>query len=45
MELQMSDEVVYKDLLRFYKPNGYTPINPNDYEYLGPKGAKTAKAN
>ncbi|MBI0575904.1 LTA synthase family protein [Neobacillus cucumis] len=41
-ELQMSDEVVYKDLLRFYKPEGYTPINPDDYEYLGPKG--TAKA-
>jgi lipoteichoic acid synthase len=42
-ELQMSDEIVYKDLLRFYKPNGYTPINPNDYEYLGPKGSKTSK--
>ncbi|OIK08293.1 glycerol phosphate lipoteichoic acid synthase [Bacillus sp. MUM 116] len=41
-ELQMSDEVVYKDLLRFYKPEGYTPINPDDYEYLGPKGAKTS---
>ncbi|WML60171.1 LTA synthase family protein [Neobacillus sp. PS2-9] len=42
-ELQMSDEIVYKDLLRFYKPQGYTPINPNDYEYLGPKGSKTVK--
>ncbi|WP_223595477.1 LTA synthase family protein [Neobacillus bataviensis] len=42
-ELQMSDEVVYKDLLRFYKPQGYTPINPNDYEYLGPKGNKGTK--
>lgn len=39
-ELNMSDEIVYKDLLRFYKPEGYTPINPNDYEYLGPKGNK-----
>lgn len=38
-ELQMSDEVVYKDLLRFYKPKGFTPINPDDYEYLGPKKA------
>jgi lipoteichoic acid synthase len=36
-ELQMSDEIVYKDLLRFYQPQGYTPINPNDYEYLAPK--------
>jgi lipoteichoic acid synthase len=43
-ELQMSDEVVTRDLLRFYKPTGYTPINPNDYEYLGPKGAKGAKS-
>ncbi len=37
LELQMSDEIVYKDLLRFYQPQGYTPINPNDYEYLAPK--------
>ncbi len=46
-ELQMSDEIVYKDLLRFYKPDGYTPINPNDYEYLGPKGkvTKTSENN
>ncbi|MGG1399273.1 LTA synthase family protein [Bacillus salipaludis] len=41
-ELQMSDEVVYKDLLRFYKPEGYKPINPDDYEYLGPKGTTKA---
>lgn len=44
-ELQMSDEIVYKDLLRFYKPQGYTSINPNDYEYLGPKGNKTEKTS
>lgn len=43
-ELQMSDEVVTKDLLRFYKPSGYKPINPNDYEYLGPKGSKGVKS-
>jgi lipoteichoic acid synthase len=42
-ELNMSDEIVYKDLLRFYKPEGYTPINPNDYEYLGPKGDKVTE--
>lgn len=40
-ELQMSDEVVYKDLLRFYKPDGFTPINPDNYDYLGPKRTKT----
>lgn len=43
-ELQMSDEIVYKDLLRFYKPEGYTPINPDDYEYLSPKGSKGTNA-
>jgi len=42
-ELQMSDEVVYKDLLRFYKPDGYKPINPDDYEYLGPKKQPAVK--
>jgi lipoteichoic acid synthase len=42
-ELQMSDDIVNKDLLRFYKPKGFTPINPNDYEYLGPKKTKAAK--
>ncbi|MCM3767840.1 LTA synthase family protein [Neobacillus niacini] len=44
-ELQMSDEVVYKDLLRFYQPDGYKAINPNDYEYLGPKMNKGSKAS
>ncbi|WP_066061652.1 LTA synthase family protein [Neobacillus soli] len=43
-ELQMSDEIVYKDLLRFYEPEGYTPINPDDYEYLSPKGSKGTNA-
>lgn len=33
-ELQMSDEIVYKDLLRFYKPDGFVPINRNDYQYV-----------
>jgi lipoteichoic acid synthase len=42
-ELQMSDEIVYKDLLRFYQPAGYTPINPRDYEYLAPRGDNVPK--
>jgi lipoteichoic acid synthase len=42
-ELQMSDKVVNKDLLRFYKPAGFTPIDPNKYQYLGPKGKKGTK--
>lgn len=33
-ELQMSDNIVYKDLLRFYQPDGYEPINRNDYQYI-----------
>lgn len=43
-ELTMSDEVVYKDLLRFYKPAGYKAIDPNNYEYLGPKASKAKAA-
>jgi lipoteichoic acid synthase len=34
MKLKISDEIVYKDLLRFYTPEGFTPINPKDYQYL-----------
>jgi lipoteichoic acid synthase len=33
-ELQLSDRVVNGDLLRFYTPAGFTPINPGDYNYL-----------
>jgi lipoteichoic acid synthase len=36
----MSDKIINKDLLRFYKPKGYTQIIPNDYQYLGPKNPK-----
>jgi len=42
-ELVMSDDIVNKDLLRFYKPKGFKPINPDDYNYLGPKGNKGSK--
>ncbi|CAH0344706.1 LTA synthase family protein [Bacillus sp. CECT 9360] len=31
--LGLSDEVVNGDLLRFYTPNGYKPIDPADYDY------------
>jgi lipoteichoic acid synthase len=41
----MSDEIVYKDLLRFYQPEGYTPIDPNDFEYLAPKMKKGVTEN
>lgn len=33
MKLQMSDKIVNQDLLRFYTPEGFTPINPSDYQY------------
>lgn len=33
-DLEMSDNIVYKDLLRFYKPNGFTPVNPKEIEYI-----------
>lgn len=31
--LSLSDKVVYDDLLRFYTPNGFTPVNRDDYDY------------
>ncbi|MFD1862981.1 LTA synthase family protein [Planococcus chinensis] len=34
-ELKLSDRVVNSDLLRFYTPSGFTPIDPADYNYLG----------
>lgn len=34
MKLKISDEIVYKDLLRFYTPEGFEPINPKDYQYI-----------
>ncbi|WP_080846138.1 LTA synthase family protein [Cytobacillus gottheilii] len=33
-ELEMSDQLLYKDLLRFYKPAGFKPINREDYQYV-----------
>ncbi|MDF2903664.1 MAG: polyglycerolphosphate lipoteichoic acid synthase LtaS [Bacillus sp. (in: firmicutes)] len=34
MKLKISDEIVYKDLLRFYTPQGFTKIDPKDYSYV-----------
>ncbi len=33
LKLQLSDKVVNGDLLRFYKPTGYTPVDPSQYNY------------
>ncbi|MGY3189811.1 LTA synthase family protein [Lysinibacillus sp. TE18511] len=32
-KLELSDKVVNGDLLRFYKPTGYTPVDPSQYNY------------
>lgn len=32
-KLDLSDKVVNGDLLRFYKPRGYTPVDPSQYHY------------
>ncbi|PAL08750.1 MULTISPECIES: LTA synthase family protein [Peribacillus] len=33
MRLNLSDKVVNGDLLRFYTPKGFKPIDPTDYDY------------
>ncbi|WP_318503625.1 LTA synthase family protein [Bacillus sp. T3] len=38
--LKISDEIVTKDLLRFYTPEGFTPIDPKDYQYVKGKDSK-----
>lgn len=32
-KLKLSDKIVYGDLLRFYTPKGFQPIDPSDYDY------------
>ncbi|OCA91860.1 LTA synthase family protein [Pseudobacillus wudalianchiensis] len=32
-KLQLSDKVLNEDLLRFYTPKGFKPVNPSDYDY------------
>lgn len=39
-ELQLSDGVVNGDLLRFYTPVGFTPVNPSDYYYQEPRNTE-----
>jgi lipoteichoic acid synthase len=29
----MSDRIVNQDLLRFYTPEGFKPVDPSDYDY------------
>ncbi|USK62382.1 LTA synthase family protein [Peribacillus asahii] len=37
MELKLSDKVVYGDLLRFYTPQGFHPVDPLNYDYRNTK--------
>lgn len=32
-KLQISDDINNKNLLRFYTPKGFTPVNPSNYSY------------
>jgi lipoteichoic acid synthase len=32
-KLGYSDELIYRDLLRFYTPSGFTPIKPQTFDY------------
>lgn len=41
-ELLMSDNIVYKDLLRFHNPEGFEPINRKDYKYIKEEPAEEA---
>ncbi|WP_028403424.1 LTA synthase family protein [Ectobacillus panaciterrae] len=40
-KLSLSDKVVYGDLLRFYTPKGFTPIDRSKYSYNHPDINKT----
>ncbi|MDQ0269713.1 LTA synthase family protein [Cytobacillus purgationiresistens] len=35
-QLEMSDQILYKDLLRFHTPKRFTPINRDNYQYVHP---------
>jgi lipoteichoic acid synthase len=35
-KLQLSDKVIYEDLLRFYEPQNFEPIDRSDYRYVNP---------
>ncbi|WP_191556683.1 LTA synthase family protein [Metabacillus idriensis] len=36
-KLNLSDQIVYGDLLRFYTPKGFEPVDPSKYRYMGPE--------
>ncbi|REB04776.1 LTA synthase family protein [Sporosarcina sp. BI001-red] len=40
LKLQLSDKVVNGDLLRFYTPKGFTPVDPTQYNYTKDEDGK-----
>ncbi|OCA84212.1 glycerol phosphate lipoteichoic acid synthase [Bacillus sp. FJAT-27225] len=42
-KLRLSDKVVNGDLLRFYTPEGFTPIDPSKYDYTSPGSSRLEK--
>ncbi|QBO36472.1 LTA synthase family protein [Periweissella cryptocerci] len=42
-KLSMSDSLNQKNLLRFYTPDGFTPVDPSKYNYTYPNGVNFAK--
>jgi lipoteichoic acid synthase len=42
-KLNLSDEVVNGDLLRFYTPKNFTPVDPDDYNYTNPEAPESDK--
>ncbi|WP_100331318.1 LTA synthase family protein [Bacillus xiapuensis] len=40
--LQVSDKIVNEDLLRFHKPKGFKPVDPDDYDYTNRQETENA---
>jgi lipoteichoic acid synthase len=45
MKLKMSDKIVNQDLLRFYTPEGFTPIDPSEYDYTNRTETENVEQN
>ena len=45
MKLKMSDKIVNQDLLRFYTPEGFEPIDPSVYDYTNRSTASNEDQN
>ncbi|WP_338785899.1 LTA synthase family protein [Metabacillus sp. FJAT-53654] len=41
LKLQMSDKIVNQDLLRFYTPEGFEPVDPSKYDYTNHNESET----